>query len=117
MNTLTRRMRRMALALVSALQLALLVPAPSRAIQLRWADGSTSMTVSQDTQALLVVQADSAEVSLPNFWRIQWTADSLGMQFADFEQACLEDTAKVDSIGPPTTPADSAANQITAYIC
>ncbi|MCC6653482.1 MAG: hypothetical protein IT348_20190 [Candidatus Eisenbacteria bacterium] len=91
--------------------------APAMAIQLRWSTGSTDLTVNQNTQALLVVQADSAEVALPNSWRLQWTADSLGIQFSPFEQACLVDTAKVDSIVPPSTPADSAANQVTAYFC
>ena len=31
--------------------------------------------------------------------------------------ACLVDTAKVSSLDPPLTPADSAANQITAHFC
>ncbi|MBI5710394.1 MAG: hypothetical protein HZC42_08845 [Candidatus Eisenbacteria bacterium] len=95
----------------------LLVPQLAQAIQLHWAGGSTDLAVSQNTQAVLVVQADSAEVTLPNAWRLQWTADSLGIQFSPFEQACLVDTAKVDSIAPPSTPADSAANQITAFFC
>src|SRR5437764_12502013 len=95
----------------------LLVPAVAQAIQLRWCGGTTDITVSQNMHALLVVQADSAEVTLPNTWRLQWTADLLGVQFFAFDpsQACLVDTAKVDSIAPPSTPADSAANQFTAY--
>ncbi len=117
-----RRLRpnvRATIVLVSLLAFAPLVPAPARAIQLRWSTGATDLTVSQDTQAVLVVQADSAEVTLPNTWRLQWTADSLGVQFSAFDPnfACLVDTAKVDSIVPPQTPADSAANQITAYFC
>jgi hypothetical protein len=97
----------------------LLTPQVAHAIQLFWAGGSTDLTVSQNTQAVLVVQADSGEVTLPNMWRLQWTADSLGVQFSAFDpnQACLVDTAKVDSIVPPQTPADSAANQIKAYFC
>lgn len=93
--------------------------APARAIQLRWSTGTTDLTVNQNTQAVLVVQADSAEVTLPNSWRLQWTADSSGFGFTPFEpyQACLADTAKVDSILAPQTPADSAANAITAYFC
>lgn len=99
------------------LAVVLFVPQTSFALQLRWSTGSTDLTVSQNTQAVLVVQADSSEVTLPNWWRLQWTADSLGVQFSSFEQACLGDTAKVDSIAPPSTPADSAANQITAWFC
>lgn len=91
--------------------------APARAIQLRWSTGTTDLTVNQNTQAVLIVQADSAEVTLPNSWHLQWTADSLGIQLSPFEQACLVDTAKVDSIAQPSTPADSAANQVTAYFC
>jgi hypothetical protein len=97
----------------------LLVPQTSSAIQLHWGGGAADLTVSQNTQAVLVVQADSAEVTLPNSWRLQWAADSLGVQFSAFDEnyACLVDTAKVDSIVPPQTPADSSANQITAYFC
>jgi hypothetical protein len=97
--------------------LLLLISQPSSAIQLKWSTGATDLTVSQNTQAMLIVQADSVEGALPNSWRLQWTADSLGVQFSPFEQACLVDTAKVDSIAPPSTPADSAANQITAFFC
>lgn len=91
--------------------------APAMALQLRWSTGTTDLTVNQNTQAVLVVQADSAETALPNSWRLLWTADSLGIQLLSSDQACLVDTAKVDSIAPPTTPADSAANQITAHFC
>lgn len=107
-------MRRLPWSFLTAL---LLFPHVAEAIQLRWAGGSTDLTVSQTTQAVLVVQADSAETTLPNSWRLQWMADSLGVQFSTFDQACLVDTAKVDSIAPPSSPADSAANQITAYFC
>jgi hypothetical protein len=107
-------MRRFPRFLVLAL---LLAPAVAHAIQLHWADGSTELTISQNTQAVLIIQADSVEISLPNSWRLQWMADSLGVQFSPFEQACLVDTAKVDSIAPPSTPADIAANQITAFFC
>ena len=104
---------------VLLLVVTLLVPASARAIQLRWNTGSTDLTVSENTRAVLLVQADSAEVTLPNSWRLQWTADSLDIQFSAFDpnSACLVDTAKVDSIAPPSTPADSAANQITAWLC
>ena len=46
-----------------------LFAAQAHAIQLHWAGGATDVTVSSNTQALLVVQADSAEVTLPNTWR------------------------------------------------
>jgi hypothetical protein len=97
----------------------LLLPQVAHAIQLHWAGGATDITVSSNTQAVLVVQADSAEATLPNTWRLQWTADSLQVQFSAFDpnSACLVDTAKVDSIIPPSTPADSAANQVTALFC
>jgi len=119
---MTPRLRstvRATLVLISLLALMPFVPAPARAIQLRWSTGTADLTVSQDTQALLVVQADSAEVTLPNSWTLQWTADSLGLQFTAFDpnSACLVDTAKVDSLLPPQSPADSAANLVTAYFC
>lgn len=97
----------------------LLVPHLAEAIQLRWSNGSTDLTVNQNTQAVLIVKADSAEVALPATWRLQWAADSLGVQISapGATQACLADTAQVDSIASPSTPADSAANTITAYFC
>jgi hypothetical protein len=96
----------------------LLTPQAANAIQLHWAGGATDLIVSSNAQAVLVVQADSAEATLPNSWRLQWTADSLGAQFSAVGAlACLADTAKVDSIALPATPADSAANQVTAYFC
>lgn len=97
----------------------LLTPHAAGAIQLHWSGGATDLTVSSNTQVVLVVQADSAEATLPNTWRLQWTTDSLQIQFSAFDpnQACQVDTAKADSIAPPSTPADSAANQITAYFC
>lgn len=111
------RLSRARVALAFLLPLLIFFAHPARAIQLRWSNGATDLTVSENTQAVLVVQADSAEATLPNSWRLKWTADSLGVQYSPFEQACLVDTAKVDSIAPPSTPADSAANQITAYFC
>ncbi len=119
MNRRLRSFVRATIVLVSLLAFAPFVPAPARAIQLRWSTGATDLTVSQNTQAVLVVQADSAEATLPNTWRLLWTTDSLAIQFSAFDpsSACLVDTAKVDSIVPPQTPADSAANQIMAYFC
>lgn len=115
----TRCAVRATLLFVILLVVECVVPDPARGIQLRWSTGATDLTVSQQTQAVLVIQADSAEVALPSSWRLQWTADSLGLQFSAFDpsSACLADTAKADSIAPPSTPADSAANMITAWYC
>ncbi len=119
MNPPSRSVLRATLFLAALLAAIYLVPAPARAIQMRWSTGATDLTVPQNMQAVLVVQADSTEGTLPDTWRLQWTADSLGVQFSAFDpsSACLVDTAKVDSIAGPQTPADSAANQITAYFC
>src|SRR5690349_3984813 len=106
--------------LVRVLPLLLLIATvPAKAMQLHWSSGSTNLVAVADTQAVLIVQADSAEAALPNSWHLQWTADTLGVRFSPFSssQACLVDTAKVDSIAMPSTPADSAANEITAYFC
>lgn len=94
-------------------------PGPSAAIQLRWSSGSTDLSVLANSRVTLIVQADSTESILPNSWRLQWTADSSGIAFVAPEStyACLVDTAKVESIDPPLTPADSAANLITAHFC
>lgn len=94
-------------------------PGPARAIQLRWSSGSTDISVPTSSRVTLVVQADSLESILPDSWRLQWTADSSGITFIAPEStyACLADTAKVASIDPPLTPADSAANLITARFC
>ena len=99
--------------------LMLLVPQVSFALQLRWSSGSPDLTVSQDSLAVLIVEADSSEVTLPGSWRLQWTADSSGIHFVtpDSLLACLADTAKVSAIDAPLTPADSVANQITAHFC
>jgi hypothetical protein len=117
MNQPLRRALRGTLLLASLLTTCL-VPDLARAIQLRWSSGTTDLSVLQNTQAVLILQADSAEV-LPNSWTFQWTADSLGLSFSAFEatSACLVDTAKVDSLALPSTLADSAANLVTAYFC
>ena len=119
MNTPLRSTLRGTLVVISLLSLFTFVAHPARAIQLRWSTGATDLYMSQNTQAILVVQADSAEATLPNTWRLQWTADTSLVEFSAFEpnSACLVDTAKVDSVAQPSTPADSAANQVTAYFC
>ena len=65
------------------------------------------------------MQADSAEVALPGQWRLLWLADSSGVNVVavDSLAACQTDTATVSTIDQPSTPADSAANLITAHFC
>ncbi len=94
-------------------------PTDSHALRLYWSGGATNLVVSQNTRATLIVQADSAEAALPSEWRLLWTADSLGIEFVAPESlmACLTDTAKISAIEPPSTPADSAANLLTAHFC
>lgn len=101
------------------LSLLALAPRTSSAIQLRWSTGATDLSCPHNTRATLVVQADSAEATLPGEWRLLWTADSSGIQFVAPESliACQSDTAKVSAIDPPGTPADSAAHLITAHFC
>ena len=101
------------------LLLLLLLPQASLALELRWSDGSTDLAFATSTRCQLVLQADSAGVTLPDTWRLLWVADSSGIHFLapDSMLACLADTAKVSALDPPLTPADSAANQFTAHFC
>lgn len=101
------------------LVLMLCVPQTSSALQLRWISGGSDLTFTSATRCTLVVQADSAEVTLPGQWRLLWLADSSGVNFVavDSLAACQADTARVSTIDPPSTPADSAAHQITARFC
>jgi len=55
-------MRRVRGLLVLAL---LLIPAVSHAIQLHWSSGADTLTFTEATRAILVLRADSAEVTLP----------------------------------------------------
>jgi hypothetical protein len=119
LNPPLRSALRSTLLLVLVPAIALLVPASAMAIQLRWSTGATDLTVTEDARAVLLVQANSAEARLPPTWRLLWTADSSGIQFAalDSATACLTDTARVFEVDPPSTPADSAANEITTRLC
>jgi len=105
----------------AALTLLLLSATPSQspALQLKWIGGSAALNFSADTRAVLMVQADSSEGVLPEWWRLISVTDSSGMQLVapDSLTACEVDTAKVASIDPPSTPADSAANQTIAHLC
>jgi hypothetical protein len=97
----------------------LVTPREAPAIQLRWAGGATTLSVTSNVRATLVVQADSAEGVLPDAWKLVWVADSVGIQVAPFDSltACEMDTARVSSVDPLSTRADSAANQVTAHFC
>lgn len=97
----------------------LLLPHTASALQLRWSNGSTDLGFESAARCTLVVQADSAEVTLPSEWRLQWVADSLAIQFVAMDSlgACLLDQAQVSRIDVPATSADSAAHQITAQFC
>jgi len=101
------------------LVLVLFVPQAASALQLRWSSGSTDLAFTTATRCTLFVQAGSAEVALPGQWRLLWLADSSGVNVVavDSLAACQADTAKVSTIDQPSTPADSAANQITAHFC
>jgi len=99
----------------------LLVPRPLSAIQLCWSRGGSDLTFASAIRCTLVVRADSAEATLPSEWRLLWVADSSGANLNvvtdDSLATCQTDTAKVYSIDRPSTPADSAANQLTAHFC
>lgn len=105
------------LVLLPLLQLTM--PRSSWGIQLSWSNGTSSLNCAENTRAMLVVRADSAEGILPNSWRLLWTADSSGITFIPYGTltACEVDTARVASFDPPSTPADSAAHLLTAHFC
>lgn len=96
-----------------------LVPMSARAISLQWASGSTQMSFTEPTRCVLVVKADSTEGTLPAEWRLLWLADSSGVNFVaeGSSIACAADTARVSTVAPPATAADSAANMITTTFC
>jgi hypothetical protein len=97
----------------------LLAPEMSHAIQVHWWSGATNLDFTAATRCTLVVQADSAETVLPPEWRLLWVADTSTVQFTALDSvlACQADTAQVSQIDGPSTPADSAANLITAHFC
>ncbi|HET7226185.1 MAG TPA: FlgD immunoglobulin-like domain containing protein [Candidatus Eisenbacteria bacterium] len=109
-------MRRIGWLIVLALTM---LPAGAHALQLRWSTGGIDTSFSENVRAILVVEADSAGTTLPPLWTLQWIADSSGVQAEaqDSILACLGDTARVDTIQGPATPADSAANLVTAHFC
>jgi len=101
------------------LALTLFLPQTSSAIQLRWSDGSSNLTFGTASRCTLIVQADPAEGALPGQWRLLWLADSSGIAFVEEDSvaACSADTARVFTIQPPATTADSAAHEITTRFC
>ena len=54
----------------------LLVPGSAHALQLHWSSGADTLTFTEATRAILVLRADSAEVTLPPEWRLLWVGDS-----------------------------------------
>lgn len=120
MHSSTRNNLRVVLA-ASCLALTTLAAIPSspQAIQLRWGDGSTQLVVNENARVLLVVRADSSEQVLPSNWKLIWTADSSGLQIipTDSLVACDVDSARVSSVDPASSRADSAANEVTAHLC
>ena len=109
-------MRRIPLLVVFWLALA---PATVHAIQLHWSSGADTLTFAEATRAILVLRADSAEVTLPPEWRLLWVADSSEVRIValDSLEVCAGDTAQVHGVAGPVTPADSAANLVTARFC
>jgi hypothetical protein len=97
----------------------MLLPTASHAIKLHWTTGADTMTFTSALRCTLLVQADDSEGRLPPEWRLLWVADAASVEFVPMDSvaACLLDLAQVSRIDGPTTPADSAANLTTAYLC
>jgi hypothetical protein len=94
-----------------------LVPGVSRAIQLHWGSGADTLTFTEATRAILVLRADSAEVTLPPEWRLLWVGDRVEVVALDSLAACAGDTAQVYAVEGPSTPEDSTAHRVTAHVC
>ena len=75
----------------------LFAPGVAHAIQLHWASGADTLTFTEATRAILVVRADSAEVTLPPEWRLLWLGDSTEVEIValDSLEICEGDTARV----------------------
>jgi hypothetical protein len=95
------------------------VPAAAQAIQLHWSSGAVNLTFTEATRCTLVVQVDSAEVTLPAEWQLLWVADSTQVEVValDSLEVCAGDTAQVYDVEGPATPEDSTANRWTAQFC
>lgn len=97
----------------------MLFPSTSLALQLHWSSGADTLSFASATRCVLILRADPTEAVLPGEWRLAWVADSAGVNVVamDSLESCIADTAKASAIDPPATPADSAANQVTAHFC
>ena len=97
----------------------LLIPEVSQAIQLHWSSGADTLTFAEATRCMLVVQADSAEATLPPEWRLLWVGDSTEVEVValDSLEVCEGDTAMVYDLDEPATPEDSTAHRVTARFC
>ena len=109
-------MRRVRWLLALAL---LLVPGLAQALQLHWSSGADTLTFTEATRAILVLWADSAEVTLPPEWRLLWVGDSTEVEVValDSLEVCEGDTAQVYGVDGPSTPEDSTAHRVTAHFC
>ena len=105
-------------SLVARLAL-LLVPGVAHALQLHWSSGADTLTFTEATRAILVLRADSAEVTLPPEWRLLWVADSTEVEVValDSLEVCAGDTAQVYGVDGPSTPEDSTTHRVTAHFC
>ena len=97
----------------------LFVPGAAHAIQLHWSSGADTLTFTEATRAILVLRADSAEVTLPPEWRLLWVGDSTEVEVVELDslEVCEGDTAQVYGVDGPATPEDSTANLVTAHFC
>ena len=87
------------------LALSLLAP-PSRAIQLRWADGGQDLTFTTATRCTLVVETSPSETWLPDQWYLSWVASGCGQLLVETSAASPAGTAS-----PCSTESQSAADR------
>ena len=97
----------------------LLIPGVAHALQLHWNSGADTLTFTEATRAILVLRADSAEVTLPPEWRLLWVGDSTEVEVValDSLEVCEGDTAQVYGVCGSSTPEDSTAHRVTAHFC
>jgi hypothetical protein len=97
----------------------LLIPGVAYSLQLHWSSGADTLTFTEATRAILVLRADSAEVTLPPEWRLLWVGDSTEVEVVELDslEVCEGDTAQVYGVDGPSTPVDSTAHLVTARFC
>jgi hypothetical protein len=97
----------------------LLVPGVAHGLQLHWSSGADTLTFTEATRAILVLRADSAEVTLPPEWRLLWAGDSTEVEVVELDslEVCEGDTAQVYDLDGPSSPEDSTAHLVTARFC